>query len=639
MARTGQCIRIVFTALAVTAGALTILPDEARLQPAGGPALIDPDQGWDAATRKAFYHQSQHSKIVPYWWFMALRMRNGTAPFHDRDNLAKYGFIADPFTAGPDVLPIGFSITDAPQPDPTKGSEADFHCSVEAGGQARPVWLSQLGLTCAGCHTGQLNYKGVPYLVEGGASMHYNADFFSDVILAMAETMNDPVRFAAFAQRVVPHEPLLPAAAPPVAQAGELMKCVSKWLTELTTPNRALAAKGQPIISVPWGPGRLDAFGRALNTGFVNNTGPANAHMINAPVSFPHIWGAWRYDWVQWNASIQNPMGRNVAQSLGLRAGVKFPTPAWGVETTVDTVALQSLENMVRLLKAPRWPEAVFGKPDAALAGQGRGLYDRKCAGCHTPETVRAGDAFTKFDQHYNMDARSVIGLKVVGTDPLMAYNFYERIMLRPELAMDGGKPAPVLRPVSAAMAVQWLTDEVMRLKPWNGAPPTPNQWRAPLAYLARPNAGVWATPPFLHNGSVRSIYELLLPVEKRSKRFCAGKLEYDPRQLGYIDECGLTPNGLEAALDTSLPGNANTGHEFRAFDRFGKPMSAAVCAAFETGGGGVDRSHGHYDGILGCELTEPERLALLEYLKTCPADDPNLICDTAEPKRVPTSR
>ena len=77
-----------------------------------------------------------------------------------------------------------------------------------------------------------------------------------------------------------------------------------------------------------------------------------------------------------------------------------------------------------------------------------------------------------------------------------------------------------------------------------------PNGLRAPLAYKVRPLNGVWATPPYLHNGSVPNVYALLSPVSERPTKFYLGNREYDPVNLGYVTE-KLT-NGFE--YDTSLP-------------------------------------------------------------------------------------
>lgn len=98
--------------------------------------------------------------------------------------------------------------------------------------------------------------------------------------------------------------------------------------------------------------------------------------------------------------------------------------------------------------------------------------------------------------------------------------------------------------------------------------------------YKARPLNGIWATAPYLHNGSVRTLRQLLLPADQREKAFKVGSRAFDPDAVGFVDEGATT-------LDTSLPGNANTGHD--------GPI---------------------YGNDVFAE--EPERLdAILEYLKT----------------------
>ena len=98
--------------------------------------------------------------------------------------------------------------------------------------------------------------------------------------------------------------------------------------------------------------------------------------------------------------------------------------------------------------------------------------------------------------------------------------------------------------------------------------------------------AGVWATAPFLHNGSVPSLYQLLSPQDERSTTFYKGTFEYDPKHLGYRTEAFT--NGF--VFDTRITGNHNSGHEFRA-GKLG-------------------------NGVIGRLLQPQERWALLEYLK-----------------------
>jgi hypothetical protein len=99
-------------------------------------------------------------------------------------------------------------------------------------------------------------------------------------------------------------------------------------------------------------------------------------------------------------------------------------------------------------------------------------------------------------------------------------------------------------------------------------------------AYKARPLDGIWATGPFLHNGSVPNLYQLLLPPERRSVEFCAGVREFDPMHVGFVLKNGGCGPG-ESLLDTRSPGNSNAGH------------------------------------VYGTDLSDEDRWALVEYQKT----------------------
>ena len=114
-----------------------------------------------------------------------------------------------------------------------------------------------------------------------------------------------------------------------------------------------------------------------------------------------------------------------------------------------------------------------------------------------------------------------------------------------------------------------------------------PNGVRAPLSYKVRPLNGIWATAPYLHNGSVPNLYALLSPVSERPTKFYLGNREYDPVNVGYRSE--EFPGGFE--FDTTIRGNSNAGHQF-------------TDAPNEL-------------GRIGRLLTPEERRALIEYLKT----------------------
>ena len=124
--------------------------------------------------------------------------------------------------------------------------------------------------------------------------------------------------------------------------------------------------------------------------------------------------------------------------------------------------------------------------------------------------------------------------------------------------------------------------------------------------YKPRPLEGVWATPPFLHNGSVPNLYELLSPVEERSARFFVGRREFDPVKAGYVTDPLSGSGGFW--FDTSLDGNRNIGHEFR---RGWVPYD--------------EKNPVPAKGVLGPELTPVQRLEIIEYLKIR-RDDPNAV-------------
>jgi hypothetical protein len=123
------------------------------------------------------------------------------------------------------------------------------------------------------------------------------------------------------------------------------------------------------------------------------------------------------------------------------------------------------------------------------------------------------------------------------------------------------------------------------------------NDFRAPLAYPARPMAGYWATAPYLHNHSVLNMDQLLMPASDRSSSFYIGNTEFEPDKLGF--ESGWFDRGFK--FKVSDAGNSNAGHEFSA--KQGDPAKP---------------------GVIGPLLSEDDRRAIIEYMKVID-DVPNL--------------
>ena len=111
-------------------------------------------------------------------------------------------------------------------------------------------------------------------------------------------------------------------------------------------------------------------------------------------------------------------------------------------------------------------------------------------------------------------------------------------------------------------------------------------------AYKPRPLAGIWATAPYLHNGSVPTIYDMLSPADQRPRTFRVGSREFDPVRVGLAQD---QSDGFWL-FDTSQTGNSNRGHEFNT---------------------GYVKANGPRNGIIGPLLTHEERLAIIEHLKS----------------------
>jgi hypothetical protein len=263
---------------------------------------------------------------------------------------------------------------------------------------------------------------------------------------------------------------------------------------------------------------------------------------------------------------------------------------------------LHLIEQTLQRLKPPAWPEELLGTVDKPLAAKGRALFTENCAGCHLPRSIENNGRWVQ--------PLKMLPVAFIGTDPGAADNIADHRFDLTALQWDPAElgqldvqlqPTPTepldLSKLSSAKGLAYITAFVenrayrdanipIAERPAMDGFGLPIGVRELRAYKARPLAGVWATPPFLHNGSVPSLYQLLSPQDERATTFYKGTFEYDPRHLGYRTEAFT--NGFE--FDTRITGNHNSGHEFRA-GKLG-------------------------NGVIGRWLQPEERWALLEYLK-----------------------
>ncbi|HEX5727073.1 MAG TPA: hypothetical protein VFX98_16470 [Longimicrobiaceae bacterium] len=276
------------------------------------------------------------------------------------------------------------------------------------------------------------------------------------------------------------------------------------------------------------GYGRADAFGVARNRIY-----PRDTVNQNAPVSYPHLWDLDSTAWMHYDANTNSLMERNLGQALGVGAGMDPVT----FRSTLNVVHIYELELLARKTRAPEWP-AFFPPVDSAKAQRGRTLYGTYCAGCHLD---------TPNDLCFRGDS--------VRTDTMRLRNFSKPMRDGRTFTVTVG---PVLTRLKTVGFDVFNVPPAQRLRMDGGLQQDQIIWRTTRMWGARPLDGIWGSPPFLHNGSVPTLWDLLLPANRRPRTFPLGHHDFDPQKLGF-----RTDTTGRWTFDTRQQGNGNGGHEY----------------------------------------------------------------------------
>lgn len=570
------------------------------------------DQNWTADRRARYHHESQGTLTLPFQssWILALEQPDGSGGmFIDPAYLATFGFIPSPHhpTWNRDRLPVGFARTTGLDPRDN-----------------RP--FDRLGFTCAACHTARIDFNGTSILVDGGPALIDVNQFGSSLAVALLTTTLKADRFRRFADRLLGDDS---TRLQRLRLWGEVVGALAEQGIDQARAKVALSLSAGPH-DVAEGFGRLDALNRIGNTVF-GGIDRRNLVPRTAPVAYPHIWDTHWFTWAQYNGSIEQPMVRNAGEAMGVGAIVNFNRPATPHYTS--TIPIGSLYTWIEQplrgahqpqegrrftgLTSPAWPEQILGQIDRTLAAEGARLYADRCQGCHLPAPNTAAFWTDGHWQQPNEAGERYLDLEMrgidrIGTDPAQARDMANRIVRVP---LSFGLSGPVRTSGSWGFYRygEALGQAVGRtVNRWYDSRNVPqplreimngnrlNRVRAPLEYKARPLNGIWATPPFLHNGSIRTIWDLLSPYRERPDSFSLGSHQYDPVRLGFADAGGFElvsvvhPKTGPPGPGNPVSGNMNTGHLFDTPD---------------------DRNGGR--GIIGLPLSEQQRRALIEYLKT----------------------
>ena len=365
----------------------------------------------------------------------------------------------------------------------------------------------------------------------------------------------------------------------------------------------------------------------------------------DAPVSYPFLWDTPQHDYVQWNGLAANAglgaVGRDTGEAIGVfsildwseQRGISLSAIISGqrlrdtyisFKSSINVRNLRKIEQQLVSLQSPLWPEDVLPPIDKARKARGAVVFENYCVRCHAP--IVRDDPERRIVAHFSR-------LDDIGTDRKMADNGADYTglsgILRNQYVGTGvgavliNERAPVATLLTKATfsvvattdpsrnfvwrGFQWLynlgatffsNDIKPSIKEGNYDPDTTaDPFASVRAYKARSLNGIWATAPYLHNGSVPTLYDLLLPKKERGDpddgeyrpdKFEVGSREFDPEKVG------LRSTGYEGFhFNVIHRGNSNAGHDYGTRRR---PL-------------GDDRFEE--------ALTPEQRLDLLEYLKS----------------------
>ncbi|WP_244430869.1 di-heme-cytochrome C peroxidase [Methylocystis sp. ATCC 49242] len=578
------------TSLTITLGAAALMIFALTTNLSAQVAYLN--QGWTPTERNEFYSLDQGARIVPFDWVKALKHADDGTSFL-ADGFSRYGYLPNPAspTAG---LPVGF--LSAPY--------------------EKENWLS---MTCSACHTRQIEIDGVATRIDGGPALVDFQSLFDDLDMAFDKVLHDDADFAAFADAAL-------GASSSEAARKELKQRVEKWFEPYHTIfQRALHPRpdeeARPL-GLAWGLGRADAVSMIFNRVAGLDIGTAPNHMIpenikpaDAPVRYPFVWNAAKQYMTQWPGFAKNGddilgLARNVGEVYGV-FGMFQPEKIPLVDdvrylkgSSLNFPGLMRLETLIKKLEPPKWP----GKLDPTLVEEGEKIYQKACgANCHEidtkvkpPRLCNPTDTWKTPVQDVKTDAAEyqvlgrtaktgVLEGQLIPLPPftrtlkadnepiinILSTAVVQSILRAPLHFKDPFLFDPIVqeclknRSADPSVTIDALRENILQvmkesLQALYREPKTPPP---PPAYESRVMKGIWAAAPYLHNGSVPTLADLLKPPAQRPASFKVGTA-YDMENVGlakgqpklsFVYETTAECGGSKR--DAS--GNSRCGHDF----------------------------------------------------------------------------
>ncbi len=279
-----------------------------------------------------------------------------------------------------------------------------------------------------------------------------------------------------------------------------------------------------------WGRGRIDPFNPVKYTILKQPIDTTIGHSDMVPLWNLKQHAGYSLHWDGLNTNLQEVV---LSSALGDGATMKWVDrdyAKWNNTKPEEMSSLRRVQNFISTAQPPPYPFPI----NRALAASGEAIYRRDCASCHAIGGSRTG---------------TVIPLSEIGTD-------------RHRLDM--------WTPASAAAYNAYGAGHAWKF----------SGFRTTNGYVTAPLEGLWLRAPYLHNGSVPSLVDLLEKTDKRPKVFHRGYDVYDPVRVGFVTS-GPDAERVGTLYDTSAPGGGNDGH------------------------------------LYGTDLPAADKAALIEYMKT----------------------
>ncbi|OAE99697.1 hypothetical protein AYJ54_32995 [Bradyrhizobium centrolobii] len=452
---------------------------------------------------RVFDHGSignESAQGIPYWIWRVLPT---LFPEYLPGNQDGYGAIGVYWVAG-EELPVGFS-------KKTLGV------------------IPRVAPNCAFCHQGsyRLHADDPATFVPAGPGTRINVQGFLRFLTAVGR---DKDRFTAdkvmtaitaiydmpLGERLLYRYLLIPAVRKGFAEQATRFAWMDARL-DCSRDRRTADASSRTSLRPDWGPGRIDPFNPVK---FANLKLPDDCTIGNSD-----IMPLWHLD------RLTDPSREYSLHWDGLSTSLPETAISGAIGDGMDyqgyagaKAALDSIMDFIRLQKPPASPfsaERAADDPyhvDAVQVEKGKAIYLDRCAACHEPGGARF---------------RTVVSATELGTDRHRIDMWTEAAKDRYSSYREGG--------------YNW---DFRAFRKTNG-------------YIANELSGLWLRGPYLHNGSVPTLRDLLTPASERPKTFYRGYDLVDPVNGGFVSQAGTVAERFGTLYDTSLPGNANEGHTY----------------------------------------------------------------------------